>query len=182
MSPHTMSHGPEPVPALPDHAGGWTLRPAPSTPPGGGPPLPASARAYLALRDGSEEPAFRVVVQRVLDHPLRGCYPVGGRDLLLSLLPLSPAPLSPEPLPSRPEPEAGALLDALAQALFGADPCCRRVMAAPDSDDVRAQERYASGRFRAVAEADLHERSVTLMVVEPAQVTGVSTALDDMPH
>ncbi|MFI9624199.1 GNAT family N-acetyltransferase [Streptomyces sp. NPDC052042] len=159
------------MPALPAAVGGWTLRPAPSTPVDGGLPLPATARAYSVLRGGSA-PAFRVEVQRVLSHPLRGCYPVGARDLLLSLLPLS----------ARSEPEAAALLDALARALFGADPRCRRVMAAPDADDVPALERYAAGHFRPVAEADLRERTVTLMVVEPSRVTEVSTALDDMPH
>ncbi|MER5357571.1 hypothetical protein [Streptomyces sp. NPDC002785] len=171
MSPHTMSHGPEPVPALPARVGVWTLRPVPSTPLDGGLPLPATARAYTARRGGSA-PAFRVEIQRVLSHPLRGCYPVGARDLLLALQPLTP----------QPEPETAALLDALTRALFGADPHCRRIMAAPDAEDVPGQERYAAGHFRTVAEADLHERTVTLMVVEPPQVTEVSTALDDMPH
>ncbi|MFF8912481.1 hypothetical protein ACF08M_03955 [Streptomyces sp. NPDC015032] len=55
-------------------------------------------------------------------------------------------------------------------------------MAAPDAEDVAAQERYTAGHFRTVAGADPHERIVTLMVVEPLQVTEVSTALDDMPH
>ncbi|MFB7914960.1 GNAT family N-acetyltransferase [Streptomyces sp. NPDC056061] len=171
MSPHTMSHGPEPVPALPADLGTWTLRPVPSTPPDGGLPLPVTARAYSARR-GESAPAFRVEIQRVLSHPLRGCYPVGAQDLLLVLQPLAP----------QPEPETAALLGALTRALFGADPRCRRIMAAPDAEDVPARERYTAGHFRTVAEADLHERTVTLMVVEPPQVTEVSTALDDMPH
>ncbi|MFH8475681.1 GNAT family N-acetyltransferase [Streptomyces sp. NPDC018000] len=175
MSPHTTSHGPQPVPALPGAVGAWTLRPAPAAPVEGGLTLPApaagTARAYTALRGGCA-PAFQVEIQRVLSHPLRGCYPVGAHDLLLAVIPLAP----------QPEPDAVALLDALTQALFGADPRCRRVMAAPDVADVPALERYTAGRFRTVAEADLHERTVTLMVVEPPQVMEVSTALDDMPH
>ncbi|GGV76176.1 hypothetical protein GCM10015535_07550 [Streptomyces gelaticus] len=174
MFPHVTSHGPQPAPALPSAVGPWTLRPVPSTPPDGGLPLPAPAgtgRAYTALRAGYA-PAYRVEIQRVLSHPLRGCYPVGARDLLLALVPLSP----------QPEPDTAALLDALTQALFGADPRCRRIMAAPDVEDVPALERYTAGHFRTVAEADLHEHTVTLMVVEPPRVTEVSTALDDMPH
>ncbi|WP_335933551.1 GNAT family N-acetyltransferase [Streptomyces sp. PTD5-9] len=174
MSPHAPSHGPQPVPALPGTVGTWTLAPAPPTPPEAGPArlTPTGvARAYTALRDGGT-PAFRVEIRRVLTHPLRGCYPVGAHDLLLALVPLSP----------RPSPAAASLLDALTEALFAADPRCRRVMAAPDVDDAPAHERYAAGRFRTVAEADLPERTVTLMVVEPPRITGVSTALDDMPH
>ncbi|MET7311246.1 MULTISPECIES: hypothetical protein [unclassified Streptomyces] len=55
-------------------------------------------------------------------------------------------------------------------------------MTAPVIEDTAAQERYAAGGFRPVAEADLHEGTVVLMVIEPVQVTTIATALDDMPH
>lgn len=74
------------------------------------------------------------------------------------------------------------MLGPLVAALFTADPSCRRIMTAPVIEDTAAQERYAAGGFRPVAEADLHEGTVVLMVIEPVQVTTIATALDDMPH
>lgn len=181
MTLTTVGHLPPPVPALPGHVAGWSLRPTGSEPvactalfaaaPAG------AVRAYAAGIGHDGPPAALVTIHRVLHHPLRGCYPVGAHDLLLEVVATAPQPPS-----SADAPDATSLPASLVAALFAADPSCRRIMTAPAVEDTTAQERYAAGGFRPVAEADLHEGTVVLMVIEPVQVTTIATALDDMPH
>lgn len=181
MTPTAVGHLPLPVPDLPGHVAGWSLRPTGSEPVAGAAlfgAAPAGAvRAYVAGIGHDGPPAARVTIHRVLHHPLRDCYPVGAHDLLLEVVATAPQPPSPADVP-----DTTALLGSLVAALFTADPSCRRIMTAPAVEDTAAQERYAAGGFRPVAEADLREGTVVLMVVEPVQVTTIATALDDMPH
>ncbi|MFE2093964.1 GNAT family N-acetyltransferase [Streptomyces sp. NPDC057582] len=181
MTLTTVGHRPLPVPALPGHVAGWSLRPTGSKPVSDAAPFgPAPAgtvRAYTASTGHDGPPVVRVTIHRVLHHPLRGCYPVGAHDLLLELVTTAPQPPS-----AADGPDTTALLDSLVAALFAADPSCRRIMTAPAIEDTAAQEQYAAGGFRPVAEADVHGGTVLLMVVEPAQVTTIATALSDMPH
>ncbi|MGW9132423.1 GNAT family N-acetyltransferase [Streptomyces sp. NPDC055681] len=177
----TVGHLPLPVPSLPSHVNDWSLRPTGSGPVAGAAPFGAApagaARAYHASTGHEGPPETRVTIHRVLHHPLRGCYPVGAHDLLLELVITAPRPPSPVVAP-----DTSGLLGSLVAALFAADPSCRRIMTAPDVEDTAAQERYAAGGFRPVAEADVYEGTVVLMVIEPVQVTTIATALDDMPH
>ncbi|MFD0035393.1 GNAT family N-acetyltransferase [Streptomyces sp. NPDC055059] len=172
----TDGHLPLPVPSLPSHVNDWSLSLTGSGPVAGAVPFGA-ARAYHASTGHDGAPATRVTIHRVLNHPLRGCYPVGAHDLLLELVITAPRP--PSPVDAR---EVSVLLESLVAVLFAADPSCRRIMTAPAVEDTDAQERYAAGGFRSVGEADVHEGTVVLMVIEPAQITTIATALDDMPH
>lgn len=157
------------VPPVPAIGGGWALRRVAE--PSGSPR--STARTYAAALDGGPEEIL-VRIQRVLHHPLRGCYPFGSHDLAVDLV-------LPEPAPSGQSPASG-LLRGLGPALFAAAPNCRRVIAAPDEHDVRAQRVLEAGGFRRITEADLPDGSVVLFAVEPPGIAGLSTALDDMPH
>ncbi|KUO05197.1 GNAT family N-acetyltransferase [Streptomyces caeruleatus] len=153
-----------PAPSLPPRAGGWALRPTTD-------PAEASrrgARAYTATCDAG--PPVRLEIHRVPHHPLRACYPFGAHDLVLSVTPATEvAPIT-------------DLLRGLLPALFTADPRCRRIIAAPAECDSATQLTLEAAGFRRVTEADLPDGSVVLYTAEPPSVTGVSTALDDMPH
>lgn len=190
MTPTTAGHHPLSVPTLPGHVPGWTLRPA-----GSGPSAGAATRTYTASGGHDGRTVARVTIHRVLRHPLRGCYPVGGHDLLLELDMAAPRPPSGDdgraagdgsPAHDGPSGDDGqdtaGLLGSLVAALFAADPSCRRVTAAPAVEDTAARVRYAAGGFRPVAEADVREGTVMLMVAEPAQVTTIATSLSEMPH
>ncbi|WP_073785238.1 GNAT family N-acetyltransferase [Streptomyces sp. CB01580] len=182
MTLTTVGHHPLPVPALPGHVCGWTLRPAGSAPATGATvPFgtdPAGAVRTCTANSGHDGgPVVRVTIHRVLHHPLRGCYPVGAHDLLLELDITEPR--NPATGDGR---DTAGLLRSLVAALFAADPSCRRITAAPPVEDTAARERYAAGGFRPVAEADVREGTVVLMVVEPTQVTTIDTALSAMPH
>jgi hypothetical protein len=144
-----------PVPAL---GGGWTLRATTER--------SGTSREFTASLDGGPEIVLHI--HRVRHHPLRACYPYGDHDLAVDL--------------TVAEPEVPALLRELVPALFAASPRCRRVIAAPDERDIRAQEALEAGGFLRIAEADLPDRSVVLLVAEPPTITALSTALDDMPH
>lgn len=73
-------------------------------------------------------------------------------------------------------------LRVLVPALFAADPHCRRLVAAPDEDDMVTQTVLEAGGFLQVAEVDLPDGSVMLFAVKRPEVACLSTALDDMPH
>ncbi|GAA3777362.1 GNAT family N-acetyltransferase [Streptomyces phyllanthi] len=162
-----------PVPAL---GGGWALRPV-AEPPGS-----PRSRAFTAARDrDGDAPTIVLRIHRVLHHPLHACYPFGAHDLAVELDPAVGLPVDLDSVPADPAPPA-ALLRALVPALFAASPDCRRVIAAPDEDDVRAQDVLEAGGFRRIAEADLPGRSVVLFAAEPPGIAGLPTALDDMPH
>ncbi|MEU9763390.1 GNAT family N-acetyltransferase [Streptomyces sp. NPDC001834] len=180
MTLTTAGHLPLPVPTLPGHVSGWDLRPAGSSPTAGATApfgaAPAGAvRTYTASTGHDGRPGARVTIHRVLHHPLRGCYPVGAHDLLLELDVTQTASADGGQ-------DTAGLLHSLVAALFTADPSCRRITAAPAVEDTAAQERYAAGGFRPVAEADVREGTVMLMVAEPAQITTIATALSAMPH
>jgi hypothetical protein len=158
MRPPSDSVPAPPVPAL---GPGWTLRPLDDP--------AAGARSYaVTAADGG--PALRLRVHRVARHPVRACYPYGGRDLALE--PGSwddPGPLA-------------RLLRAFVPALLAADPDCRRVVAAPDEDDAAAHAVLEAGGLLRVTEAELPDGAVVLFAAEPPNLAGMSTALDDMPH
>ncbi|MEV6161943.1 GNAT family N-acetyltransferase [Streptomyces sp. NPDC052052] len=180
MTPTPADRRPLPVPPLPGHLGGWSLHPTvaehPSPDAAFGTAPAGAVRAYSVSRGHDGQPVARLTVHRVVHHPLRGCYPVGAHDLLLELV------VTPPHAPATAVPDTAELLGSLAAALFAADPSCRRIMTAPAVEDIAAQERYAAGGFRPVAEADVREGTVLLMVVEPEQVTTIATSLSDMPH
>ncbi|WP_371572665.1 hypothetical protein [Streptomyces sp. NBC_01314] len=167
--------------------GGWSLRPLDG-------PLGArrsAARGYAASYgdgDGGGPEEFLVRVQRVRHHPLRACYPFGAHDLVVWLGDGDGhggdggSPDRDDRAARVPERAAAGLLRVLAPALFAADARCRRVIAAPDEHDVRAQRVLAAGGFRRIAEADLPDGSVVLFAAEPPDIAELSTALDDMPH
>lgn len=158
------------VPPVTAIGGGWALRQV-AEPPG----FPHSAaRTYAAALDGGPEEIL-VRIQRVLHHPLRACYPFGGHDLAVGLV-------LPEPPPQGQTAAASGLLHELVPALFAAAPNCHRVIAAPDEHDTRAQRVLEAGGLRRITEADLPDGSVVLFAVEPPDIAGLSTALDDMPH
>ncbi|WP_327341720.1 GNAT family N-acetyltransferase [Streptomyces europaeiscabiei] len=168
-------HDDVPAPPVPAIGGGWVLRPAAE--PVGSPVHAASrTRAFAASLDGGPEIALRI--HHVLRHPLRACYPFGAHDLAVDLDLPEPSPPGPTPAPD----PASALLRELVPALFAATPDCRRVIAAPDEHDTRAQDVLKAGGFRRITEADLPDRSVVLFAAEPPGIAGLSTALDDMPH
>jgi hypothetical protein len=162
-----------PTPPVPALSGDWTVRladPATDGPATG--PTSRATRTCLALLDG--EPVALLRIHRVLGHPLRGCYPAGAHDLVLDLTLSGGGPADVE--------SAGRLLRDVVPALFAADSRCRRVIAAPAEDDTSALRLFEAGAFRRVAEADLREGTVVLLAVEPPEITGLSTSLDDMPH
>ncbi|MFD6279174.1 GNAT family N-acetyltransferase [Streptomyces sp. NPDC060209] len=177
----TVGHLPLSVPSLPSHIDDWSLRLTGAGPVAGAVPFGAApagaARAYHASTGHDGASAARVTIHRVLNHPLRGCYPVGAHDLLLELVIAAPRPPSFVDAPN-----TSALLESLVAVLFAADPSCRRIMTAPAVEDTDAQERYTAGGFRPVAEVDVHEGTVVLMAIEPVQITTIATALDEMPH
>ncbi|MBZ3901594.1 GNAT family N-acetyltransferase [Streptomyces griseiscabiei] len=108
-------------------------------------------------------------LSRVRDHPLRACYPYGAHDIAVHLV--GPA-----------LPDTGRLLGGLVPALFAADPRCRRLVAAPDEDDLIARHTFETAGFHRVTEADLPTGTVVLYTVEPLWLADLPTALDDMPH
>ncbi|MPY55949.1 GNAT family N-acetyltransferase [Streptomyces spongiae] len=160
-----------PVLALPDlHLGpDWAVHStgAPTT-------VSSHAARTFAVTPVRGGPAALVRVHRVAHHPLSACYPYGAHDLVLGLA------LAEEG--SRGRLLASRLLRAVVPALFAADPRCRRVVAAPDESDTVMQGVWEEGGFSRVTEADLGDASVVLFTVEPPDLAGMSTALDDMPH
>lgn len=147
-----------PAPPVPELGDGWVLRELTDSP----------AVAYAVVDTGGGPPIL-LRLRRVLRDPVRACYPFGAHDLILSVVPPEGAPVA-------------RLLGVLVPALFAADPHCRRLVAAPDEDDMVSRAVLESGGFRQVAEADLPGGSVVLFAVERPEVAGLSTALDDMPH
>jgi RimJ/RimL family protein N-acetyltransferase len=154
-----------PPPPEPSLGPEWTVRPLAEAGRG--------VRAYALAPPGGGT-ALELHLHRVQRHPLRASYPYGARDIALGLALPDRSPAGQD--------LAGWLLRDLVPALFAADPLCRRFIAAPSEDDTATQNALEKGGFRRVTEADLPEGSVVLFAAEPPRVSGVSTALDDMPH
>lgn len=163
MATHLATIPPPPLPRL---ATPWSL-----TPTDGEADAPRTGRTFVAAIDG--EPIAQVDLGRVLRLRLRACYPAGAHDLALTLTPLTG---------HSDEPRLQDLLTLLVPALFTADPHCRRIVAAPREADDAAVRTFAAAEFRHVIDAELEDVCIVLLAAEPARITGLSTALDDMPH
>lgn len=107
-----------------------------------------------------------VQVRHTLTSRLRDSYPVGARDLEIGVT------------RGTPEGVAGVVAQ-----LFAEDPACRRIiLAVPDGDAVLAD--LAEGAdLRPVVEVELADDTVVVLwVAEPAAVTALSIAVDDLPQ
>lgn len=192
---NALAIGTVPPPPTPSLSGDWALRPAdPATDlarihgwlSASGVPLSRGElqdelRVKLTGRTTrpcvvrlGDVPVLYLEVHRVLRHALRASYPVGAHDLALDRVVGAPGPAALD--------QAARLLPELTAALFAADPHCRRIMAAPDTDDTAALCAFQTGGFHHVTEVDLPHRTVALLVAEPDEISRISTALDDMPH
>ncbi|WP_369192200.1 hypothetical protein [Streptomyces sp. R08] len=108
-----------------------------------------------------------VRVERCAAGRLRDAYPVGARDIEVSI----DGPCPPDVLTD--------LLGALTDAVTGEDPRCRRVVFAPDSADQTRIRAADSAGFRYVLDVDLGADAVSLFVAEPLWVT--RTDRDQIP-
>ncbi|MFV8309476.1 GNAT family N-acetyltransferase [Mycobacteroides chelonae] len=97
---------------------------------------------------------------------LRSAYPVGAHDVQIVAVAGTPT--------------VEDLCRAVA-AVYEADPACRRVVFAPDTEDVRAIEMAQQAGFRVVIEVDIPGATVKLLVHEPPWVMAGYAHLDSMP-
>ncbi|ROO84715.1 hypothetical protein EDD29_2243 [Actinocorallia herbida] len=109
-----------------------------------------------------------VRVERCAAGRLGVAYPVGAHDVEIAVTLATGGT------------EAGAaVLDAVVEALWAADPRCRRVVFAAAEPAGAATARRAG--FRPAAEVDLASGPVELLVREPEWVTAVDLDLDRVP-
>lgn len=97
---------------------------------------------------------------------LRGAYPVGAHDVQIVAVAGTPT--------------AEDLCRAVA-AVYEADPVCRRVVFAPDTEDARAIEVAEQAGFRVAIEVDIPGATVKLLVHEPQWVMAGYAGLDSVP-
>ncbi|WP_216896741.1 hypothetical protein [Nocardia alni] len=127
-------------------------------------------RGRLLLGHG-ESRAATVELQRCAVGRLRHSYPVGARDTEVRLAELS---------------GSGALTDVLrsvAAAIREAEPLCRKVVYAVESDGGRPATVAAveAAGFRYVVDVDVADAELSLFVCEPDWVTGADIDLDSVP-
>lgn len=104
--------------------------------------------------------------QLCLTGQLRNAYPVSSHDVQIVI-------------------DAGAAtvedLCGAASSIFEGDPACRRVVFAPDADDVDSIEVAERAGFRMVVEVDLPGATVKILVCEPQWVTDGYVELNSVP-
>ncbi|WP_194787094.1 GNAT family protein [Mycobacteroides abscessus] len=76
---------------------------------------------------------------------------------------------------------AGEGLCYSASSIFEGDPACRRVVFAPDTEDVDSIEVAERAGFRMVVEVDLPGATVKILVCEPQWVTDGYVDLNSVP-
>lgn len=154
----------EPLPPL-TFAAPWTIRTADRRGP----------RACLMLghRDGR---TARVEVRRCGAGRLRDSYPVGAHDIEIAW--------DEPPQPTVVEPVLRAVLD----AVWAADPRCRKVVYAADRSegDIRPADEsvlgaVAAAGFRHVVDVDVPGAELSLWVAEPDRMREKDFALDTVP-
>lgn len=109
-------------------------------------------------------PGFRR--QLCLTGQLRNAYPVGSHDVQI-VIDADAATVE-------------GLCDA-ASSIFEGDPACRRVVFAPDTDDVDSIEVAERAGFRMVVEVDLPGATVKILVCEPQWGTDGYVDLNSVP-
>ncbi|MEU6225635.1 hypothetical protein [Streptomyces sp. NPDC047042] len=111
-----------------------------------------------------------IEVERCAAGRLRDTYPASAHDVEVRV-----ASGALGPLPSE-------ALRMLGDAVWAADPRCRRIVyAAPDGDLTSLARAEAAG-FRHVVDVDLADEQFRLLVAEPEWVTGGDRRLDRVPQ
>ncbi|MEU9323519.1 hypothetical protein AB0D91_06825 [Streptomyces canus] len=117
------------------------------------------------------EVEVEVEVERCAAGRLRDTYPVSAHDVEVRV-----ASGALDTLPSE-------ALRMLADAVWTADPRCRRIVYAAAADgDLNSFAQAEAAGFRHVVDVDLADEEVRLLVAEPEWVTGGDRRLDRVPQ
>lgn len=111
-----------------------------------------------------------VEVERCAAGRLRAAYPAGVHDMELRVAPGIPGPCPAD------------ALRVLVDAVWEADPRCRRVVVATPHGDREAVAAMEAVGFRHVVDVDLGDEELGLLVAEPDRVTGGDGRLDRVPQ
>lgn len=122
---------------------------------------------YVLRPPDSDE--LTLVVERSGSGRLADAYPVSTHDIEVQLSAARPGTLT-------------LVLAQVAAAVQQDDPLCRRVVFAAPARDLSVIAAAEQAGFRYVVDVDIADGPVSLLVVEPAWVTGVDMDLDRVPQ